>query len=80
MFEILFLAALGVPFFYLWNNLAPIYLPQLPPLYLHVPLLHCVEIFALIAIVRMLLSPRSRFFHHRLHDKFHHKFHGKFSH
>ena len=47
---------LSVPFYFLWNGLAPIYLPQLPPVYLHVPFWHCVGIFALLAILKMALG------------------------
>jgi len=48
---------LSIPFFFLWNWLAPIYLPSLPPLYLHLPFFHCVGIFILVAIVRIMVLP-----------------------
>lgn len=50
VFGIIFLS---IPFFFLWNYLAPIYLSQLPAVYLHVPFWHCVGLFALVAIFRM---------------------------
>ncbi len=49
---------LSVPFYFLWNYLAPIYLPQLPPVYLHVPFWHCVGIFGLAAIFRLVFFPQ----------------------
>jgi len=57
-FGVLFLSA---PFYFLWNYLAPIYASQLAPVYQHIPFLHCVGLFAVVAIIRMLLFP-PRFF------------------
>jgi hypothetical protein len=48
---------LSVPFYFLWNYLIPIYGYQLPPVYQHIPFWHCVGLFALVAIIRMLLFP-----------------------
>jgi hypothetical protein len=60
MFWIIFLS---IPFFYLWNYLAPIYFSGLPALYLSIPFWHCVGLFALAAIVRAMLLPHSGHHH-----------------
>jgi hypothetical protein len=52
---------LSSPFYFLWNYLAPIYMSQLPSVYQHIPFWHCVGLFALVAIIRMLLFPPSFF-------------------
>lgn len=46
---------LAIPFFFLWNFLAPIYLTHLPEAYQQIPFWHCVGFFALIGIVRSLI-------------------------
>lgn len=51
-------AVLSVPFYFLWNRLAPIYAGALPPLYRHIPFLDCVGLFVLLAIARAMLLPR----------------------
>jgi hypothetical protein len=48
---------LSVPFYFLWNYFAPIYGPQMPPMYQHLPFWHCVGLFAMAAILRILLLP-----------------------
>jgi hypothetical protein len=57
---------LSIPFYFLWNYLAPIYASALPLVYQHIPFWHCAGLFALAAIIRMLLFP-PRFFWHRKH-------------
>jgi hypothetical protein len=59
--KLIFAVIWAIPAFYLWNFLAPIYLPQLPPQYLDVPFWHVAGIFALITIVKMMILP------HRYH-------------
>lgn len=61
---------LAIPFYFLWNYFAPIYLATLPPQYLDVPFWHVVGVFALITIVRrMLFGFRHRWggWHHHHH-------------
>lgn len=48
---------LSVPFYFLWNILAPIYGYELPAVYQHLPFWHCVGLFVLAAILRALLLP-----------------------
>jgi len=50
---------LAIPFYYLWNYFAPIYLPNLPEIYRNIPFWHCVGVFVLIGIVKALLFPYS---------------------
>ena len=49
-----------IPVYFLWNYLAPVYLPQLPTQYLDVPFWHIAGIFALIKIVTMMIFPHHR--------------------
>jgi hypothetical protein len=53
--SLLWAIALSIPFYFLWNWLAPVYAPGLPPLYLHLPFLHCVGLLLLASILRMVL-------------------------
>lgn len=52
----------AIPAYFLWNYLAPIYLPELPAQYLDVPFWHIAGIFALVKIITMLIFPRN--YHH----------------
>jgi hypothetical protein len=54
-FSVLGAVILAIPFYYLWNYFAPIYLPQLPHIYLSIPFWHCVGLFATVGIVKSLL-------------------------
>ncbi len=54
LFSALFWA---IPFYFIWNSLAPIYAPQLPPQYLDVPYWHIAGVFALIAILNIVIRP-----------------------
>jgi hypothetical protein len=50
---------LSIPFYFLWNYWLPIYALQLSPQYQPIPFWYCIELFALVVIIRMLLfSPR----------------------
>lgn len=51
---------LAIPFYFLWNFLAPIYLFNLPDAYKDVPFWHIVGIFLLISILRLAIFPKSR--------------------
>ena len=55
--SILWAVALGIPLFFLWNALAPIYAPGLPPLYQHLPFWHVLGLCATGAILRTVLLP-----------------------
>jgi len=48
---------LATAFWLLWNWLAPIYLYSLPERYLSIPWWHCVGLFWLMPLVRMLIFP-----------------------
>jgi hypothetical protein len=50
-------ASLSVPFYFIWNSLAPIYFYQLPQVYLYLPFWHCVGLFIVIPIVKNTLTP-----------------------
>ena len=52
---------LAIPFYFLWNYFAPIYLPNLPEVYSSIPFWHCLGIFVLIGIVKTLLLPHPHF-------------------
>ena len=47
----------AIPSYYLWNDLAPTYLYQLPEVYLHLPFWNVVEIFILVALIRFIIFP-----------------------
>jgi hypothetical protein len=51
-FGLLWSLFLSIPFYFLWNALAPIYAPTLPPLYQHLPFWNCVGLFGLAAVIR----------------------------
>lgn len=51
---------LAIPFYFLWNFLAPIYLFDLPQAYKDVPFWHIVGIFLLISILRLAIFPKGR--------------------
>lgn len=56
--ELLFFAIiLAIPFYFIWNALAPVYFYWLPEVYKEIPFWHCVGILVLIAIVRLVLFP-----------------------
>jgi hypothetical protein len=54
---IFFACVLAVPFYYVWNELAPIYFTWVPPLFQHLPFWHCVGLFFLLAVTRFMLLP-----------------------
>lgn len=56
-FGFMWALVLAIPFYFLWNYLAPIYGAQLPPVYQHLPFWHCEGIFLLLAILRTVLLP-----------------------
>lgn len=50
-------ASLAVPFYFVWNGLAPIYLPMLPERYLDLPFWHIVGIFIVVPILKLVFVP-----------------------
>lgn len=46
---------IAIPFYFLWNWLAPVYLDFLPSKYLALPFWHCVGLFMLGSMLRILL-------------------------
>ncbi len=75
LFRLLGAVIWAIPFYYLWNYLAPIYLPQLPQPYLDVPFWHIAGIFMLIQIVKIMIFPSYR---HRAMGHCSFKKYGKF--
>lgn len=53
-----FSISLAVPFFYIWNELGPIYFYFLPKVYLNIPFWHCVGLFMIIPILKIVLVPK----------------------
>jgi hypothetical protein len=55
--SILWAILLGIPFYFLWNRLAPVYAPSLPELYKHLPFWDAVGLCTLAAVVRAIALP-----------------------
>ena len=53
----IFSICISIPFYFLWNWLAPVYFYFLPKIYLDLPFFHCVGIFMLFPLLKTLLSP-----------------------
>lgn len=53
-----FCFSLAVPFWWFWNDLAPVYFYWLPPVYQSIPFGHCIGLFVVIAILKFVLTPR----------------------
>lgn len=49
---------IAVPFYFLWNWLAPTYFYWLPKVYLAVPFWHCVGLFMLMPMLKILVVPK----------------------
>ncbi len=48
----------AIPFYFLWNGMAPIYFFWLPEVYHEIPFWHCVWLFLLISILKWVLLPK----------------------
>jgi len=59
----------SVPFYFLWNKLAPTYCYWLPPVYQQLPFWNCMGLFALAAIVRALIYPPRAFYQWKFNYK-----------
>lgn len=49
---------LAIPFYFLWNGLAPTYLYWLPPVYQNLGFMTIVGLFILLSILKAVLLPR----------------------
>jgi hypothetical protein len=59
----------SIPFYFIWNKLAPIYCYWLPPVYQHLPFWHCMGLFVLLAILRALIYPPRAFYQWKFNYK-----------
>lgn len=50
--------SLSIPFYFIWNGLAPIYFSWLPEVYHNIPFWHCVGLFIIIPIIKQTLTPQ----------------------
>jgi len=50
--------SLSVPFYFIWNSLAPTYFYWLPAVYLAIPFWDCVGLFMIIPILKLMLVPK----------------------
>ena len=48
---------LAVPFYFLWNHLAPIYFCFLPTAYIHLSFWDCVWLFMVLSIIKAVIFP-----------------------
>ena len=53
-----FMFFLAIPFYYLWNDLAPMYFYWLPQVYLQLPFWDCVWLMMLTGMLKLILLPR----------------------
>jgi len=53
-----FSVCLAIPFFFLWNGLAPTYFYFVPEVYKHIPFWDCVWLAMLISILKAVLVPK----------------------
>ena len=51
---------LAIPFYFLWNSMAPTYFYWLPEVYRFLPFWDCVWLFMLVAILKIILLPSFR--------------------
>lgn len=49
--------SVSIPFYFIWNGLAPTYFYFLPDVYLSVPFWHCVGLFMLSPMLKWLVVP-----------------------
>lgn len=54
----IFSTFISIPFYFIWNWLAPTYFAFLPKVYLDVPFWDCVGMFMLMPMVKILVYPR----------------------
>jgi hypothetical protein len=51
-------ACLAIPFYFVWNAVAPTYFYWLPPVYQAVPFWDCVLLIATFSMLKLILLPR----------------------
>ena len=51
---------MAIPFHFIWNALAPTYFGWLPAVYQQIPLLDCMGLFTLVAILRLVIIPSKK--------------------
>ena len=54
----LFAMSLAVPFYFIWNALAPTYFYFLPAVYKAIPFWDCVGLFIILPILKSMLVPK----------------------
>ncbi len=54
----IFSVSLAIPFFFLWNAMAPTYFYFVPDVYKTIPFWDCVWLFMLMSILKSVLVPR----------------------
>lgn len=54
----IFMMFLAIPFYFLWNSMAPTYFYWLPEIYLQLPFWDCVWMLMLIGMLKLILLPR----------------------
>lgn len=47
--------SLSVPFWFIWNRLAPVYFYWLPAVYQRIPFWNCVGLFIIVSILRTMV-------------------------
>ena len=57
LMSFVFSISLAIPFFFIWNSLAPTYFYWLPPVYLSIPFWDTVGLFMIIPILKHMLVP-----------------------
>lgn len=56
--NIVLMASLAVPFYFMWNYVAPTYFYWLPDVYQNIPFWDCVWLFTVISILQKVLIPK----------------------
>lgn len=59
--NLFFNTSMAIPFWFIWNRLAPKYFYFLPEVYQQIPFWHVVGLFVIIPVVKMVLWPGSLF-------------------
>lgn len=58
LLDFLFRVSIAIPFYFLWNHLAPKYFYWLPPVYQEIPFWDCVWLFMCLGILYHILIPK----------------------
>ncbi len=58
LLSLLFAMSLAVPFYFIWNSLAPTYFYFVPEVYQHLPFWDTVGLFIVIPILKFMLVPK----------------------